>query len=103
MPSEASMVPVVTAPNVIGTAVVIAIEMSTPVPIAAGDGMKASYCRAVESHATATAESHATTAVNTHATDTVKCPTSTMTTTLGKGILWRADECDTGDDYSKNI
>lgn len=86
MPSVAAMVAVVSAPTVIGSSMVTAIGMSTAVTMVAA-GMKSSYGTTVESHATAT----------------VKTPTSTMTTTLRKGILWRRAERDTGGDCSKNL
>jgi hypothetical protein len=86
MPSVAAMVAVVSAPTVIGSSMVTAIGMSTAVTMVAA-GMKSSYGTTVESHATAA----------------VKTPTSTMTTTLRKGILWRRAERDTGGDCSKNL
>jgi hypothetical protein len=46
-------------------------------------------------------KSHAATTVKSHATANVKTPTSTMTATLGKGVLWQRAEHGTGDDCGK--
>jgi len=56
--------------------------------------MKPSYGAAVESPGTTTGK--------THAPATVKSTTSTMTTSLGKCILWRGAQYDTGDDGGEN-
>jgi hypothetical protein len=65
-----------------------------PVPLVPAAGMKPSYGAAVESHGSTTGK--------THAPASVKSPTSTVTSTLGKCILWRVAEDDTGDEGGEN-
>jgi hypothetical protein len=103
---------VVSVRTEVGTAVAGAKGMSIRVPIVGTAGMKPSYCPTSESGATATSESHGTATSESHATATTEShaatpesdATASMTTALGKGILWGRAECDTrGDCGEKNF
>jgi hypothetical protein len=48
-------------------------------------------------------ESASTAAVESASTAAVESSAATMTTTLGKGSLWRKAKRDTCDDYAKNV